>query len=155
PTSANQMGTSVDPSLTVAQYLHGTATLPTSYTVAGTDGTLTVFADGSYSYSVTSHAAATDVFTLTTLDQNGFVTSTTLTFGVPVVNHAPTITVTDPAAVTEGNTGTPAPMTVTIADQVAISDVDSNDVQTKYVAGTLAFDAAHSSGHGVSASQFT
>ena len=46
-------------------------------------------------------------------------------------------------------------MTVTIANQVAISDVDSNDVQTKYVAGTLAFDAAHSSGHGVSASQFT
>ena len=70
-------------------------------------------------------------------------------------NDAPTITVTDPAAVTEGNTGTPAPMTVTIANQVAISDVDSNDVQTKYVAGTLAFDAAHSSGHGVSASQFT
>src|SRR5258705_200211 len=46
-------------------------------------------------------------------------------------------------------------MTVTIASQVSISDVDTNDVQTKYVAGTLAFDAAHSSGHGVSASQFT
>ena len=84
-----QIATSLDPSLTVAQYLHGTATLPTSYTVAGTDGTLTVFADGSYSYSVTSHTAATDTFTLTTLDQNGFVTSTTLTFGVPVAaNHA-------------------------------------------------------------------
>ena len=102
-----QVATSLDPSLAVAQYLHGTATLPTSYTVAGTDGTLTVFADGSYSYSVTSHTSATDVFTLSTLDQNGFVTSTTLTFGVPVVNHAPTITVTDPAAVTEGNTGRP------------------------------------------------
>ena len=80
----------------MAQYLHGTATLPTSYTVAGTDGTLTVFADGSYSYSVTSHAAATDTFTLTTLDQNGFVTSTTLTFGVPAVNHAATITASAP-----------------------------------------------------------
>ena len=44
---------------------------------------------------------------------------------------------------------------MTIANQVSISDVDRNDVQTKYVAGTLAFDAAHSSGHGVSASQFT
>ena len=79
----------------------------------------------------------------------------TITLTINGANDAPTITVTDPAAVTEGNTGTPAPMTVTIADQVAISDVDSNDVQTKYVAGTLAFDAANSSGHGVSASQFT
>ena len=79
----------------------------------------------------------------------------TITLTINGQNDAPTVTVTDPAAVTEGNTGTPAPMTVTIADQVAISDVDSNDVQTKYVAGTLAFDAVHSSGHGVSASQFT
>ena len=60
--------------------------------MVGTDGTLTVFADGSYSYSVTSHTAATDTFTLTTLDQNGFVTSTTLTFGVP--NPAPTAVAT-------------------------------------------------------------
>src|SRR4029077_2986038 len=77
--TSGPVATSLDPSLAVAEYLHGTATLPTSYTQAGTDGTLTVNADGSYSYSVTSHTTVTDVFTLSTLDQNGFVTSTTLT----------------------------------------------------------------------------
>src|SRR5258706_23687 len=33
--------------------------------------------------------------------------------------------------------------------------MDTNDVQTKYDAGRLAFDAVNSTGHGVSASQFT
>ena len=123
-----QMATSLDPSLTVAQYLHGTATLPTSYTVTGTDGTLTVFADGSYSYSVTSHTAATDTFTLTTLDQNGFVTSTTLTFGVPVVNHAATITASaseDTAVIEDGGLAHAIAGDPSASGQLTVHDVDS------------------------------
>jgi VCBS repeat-containing protein len=57
-------------------------------------------------------------------------------------NDAPVITVNDPAAVDEGNTGVPDVVTVVIADQVSISDVDTNDVKTDYVAGTLVFDSA-------------
>src|SRR5205085_1875671 len=79
----------------------------------------------------------------------------TITLTINGQNDAPVITVTDPAAVTEGNTGSPDPMTVTIANQVSISYVDSNDVQTKYAAGTLSPDTALSRSHGVSASQFT
>ncbi|MBX9647849.1 MAG: VCBS domain-containing protein, partial [Xanthobacteraceae bacterium] len=65
-------------------------------------------------------------------------------------NDAPVITVNDPAAVTEGNTGTSAPVTVAVAGHVAITDVDASDVHTPYVANTLAFDTAHSSGPGPS-----
>ncbi|MGY3550672.1 VCBS domain-containing protein [Bradyrhizobium sp. USDA 4469] len=123
--------TSLDPSLNVAQYLQGTASLPTSYTVAGTDGKLTVYADGTYSYTVTSFTTATDVFTLSTLDQNGFVTSTTLTFGMP--NHGPTIvagstTATGAFSELSGQTGS------TTADSasgsIAFADVDLSDTHT-------------------------
>ncbi len=86
--STGPVATSLDPSLNVAQYLDGTATLPTSYTVTGQDGILTLNSDGTYSYTVTSHTVATDVFTIETLDQNGFVTSTTLNFGVSSISVA-------------------------------------------------------------------
>jgi VCBS repeat-containing protein len=56
------------------------------------------------------------------------------------------ITVTNPAAVNAGNTGTPDPLTVNVASLVTITDVDVSDVRTPYVANTLAFDAADSSG---------
>ncbi|WP_156944503.1 DUF4347 domain-containing protein, partial [Bradyrhizobium sp. Ec3.3] len=95
--NAGASATTLDPSLAVAKYLDGTATLPTSYTVHGADGTLTVNADGTYSYTVTSHVSLSDTFTLTTLDQNGFVTSTTLTFGVPNL-AAPIVTLTHDTA---------------------------------------------------------
>ena len=68
-----------------------------------------------------------------------------ITVTVDGVNDAPMITVTNPAADTEGNTGTSDVAVVTVADHVAISDVDASDVKTPY-AGALAFDAAHSSG---------
>jgi VCBS repeat-containing protein len=61
-------------------------------------------------------------------------------------NDAPTITVDNPAAVTEGDTGTPDPVIVAVADHVSITDVDKSDVHTLYVAGTLAFDTADSTG---------
>ncbi|WP_156928546.1 VCBS domain-containing protein, partial [Bradyrhizobium sp. th.b2] len=129
-------GTTVDPSLTVAQYLDGTATLPTSYTVTGADGTLTVNANGTYSYTVTSHVSLTDTFTLTTLDQNGFVTTTTLTFGVP--NHAPVlsgVTATDPTTVAE-LTDASAQNLAPIHGTLTVTDLDAGNTLTASVVGS-------------------
>ena len=61
-------------------------------------------------------------------------------------NDAPTVTVTDPAAVLESDGS--AVETVTIADQVAISDPDGSDVATPYEANSL----GHGVGHGPDAS---
>ena len=55
-------------------------------------------------------------------------------------NQAPTITTTDPDAVSEGDAGAPDSVTVTIADHVAISDPDAGDAQTPY-AGALALQS--------------
>ncbi len=68
-----------------------------------------------------------------------------ITITVNGANDAPVIAVTDPAADTEGNTGTPDVAVVTVADHVSVSDVDASDVKTPY-AGALSFDAASSSG---------
>ncbi|WP_338699118.1 VCBS domain-containing protein [Bradyrhizobium sp. 26S5] len=128
--------TTLDPSLTVAQYLDGTATLPTSYTVTGADGTLTVNANGTYSYTVTSHVSLTDTFTLTTLDQNGFVTTTTLTFGVP--NHAPVlsgVTATDPTTVAE-LTDASAQNLAPIHGTLTVTDLDAGNTLTASVVGS-------------------
>src|SRR5258705_257395 len=70
-------------------------------------------------------------------------------------NDAPTITVTDPGAVTEGNTESYGELRDLLSIPTRLTSDLTNDVQTKYVAGTLAFDAVNSTGHGVSASQFT
>ena len=43
-------------------------------------------------------------------------------------NHPPTVTTTNPAAVTEGDAGAPDQVTVVVADYVAITDPDSGDV---------------------------
>ena len=63
----------------------------------------------------------------------------TLTLTINGENDAPVITVTTPAAVSESDMA--APVVVTIADQVAISDADQSDVITDY-AGALAFGSA-------------
>ncbi|WFU38082.1 VCBS domain-containing protein [Bradyrhizobium sp. CB82] len=134
--------TTLDPSITVAKYLDGTATLPTSYTVNGTDGTLTVNADGTYTYTVTSHTALTDTFTLTTLDQNGFVTSTTLTFGVP--DQPPVVSGPVTGMATEDG------VTSTLNALANASDADANttlvvtDVPASLPAGVSYNAATHS-----------
>ncbi|MBR2120554.1 MAG: VCBS domain-containing protein [Afipia sp.] len=68
-----------------------------------------------------------------------------ITVTIDGANDAPTIAVTDPAADTEGNTGTPDVAVVTVADHVSVSDVDASDAKTPY-AGALTFDAGNSSG---------
>ena len=118
---------------------------------AGADGTLTINTDGTYSYAVTSHSASTDIFTITTLDQNGFVTATTLSFNVPLVNVAPETSATSSSGLEDA---------ASIAVSLSGSDVDGTVVSFKInslpVNGTLYSDAAltHviSSGDSVTAS---
>ena len=69
-----------------------------------------------------------------------------ITVTIDGANDAPVIAVTDPAHDTEGNTGTSDGAVVTVADHVSITDVDASDVHVRYVADTLAFDAANSNG---------
>jgi hypothetical protein len=59
-------------------------------------------------------------------------------------NQAPTVIVNNPVAVSETTSGTSAPVTVTIANQVSISDPDQNDVKKPY-AGGLAFKSSNGS----------
>src|SRR5215469_2970206 len=89
---SNTVGTSLDPttlaqvkSLGIDPYA-GTAN-PTAYvgSVAGAYGygTLTFSADGTYNYTLNGTelgASASETFNITTMDANGFITSTTLTF---------------------------------------------------------------------------
>jgi VCBS repeat-containing protein len=65
-----------------------------------------------------------------------------VTVTVHGTNDAPVVTATNPAAVNEGDFATHSPVTVTIADHVAIADVDATDAHGPYVANTLAFGSA-------------
>jgi VCBS repeat-containing protein len=123
---AGVAATSLDPTVAQAQYVDGTGVLASAYTIAGVDGTLTVQSNGSYTYTVTSHTAATDVFTLTTLDQNGFITNVNLTFNVPAAaNHAP-VAVADVNAVTEDQV-------TSVSGNVLTNDTDQESSDTHAV----------------------
>jgi VCBS repeat-containing protein len=65
-----------------------------------------------------------------------------ITITVDGANDAPTIIVTDPVAVSEGNTGATDVQTVTVADHVSITDVDASDGHVPYLVHTLAFDSS-------------
>ena len=91
-----------------------------------------------------------EILTLTYIatvdDGHGGVVTKPITVTITGADDAPVVSVTNPLAVTEGDTGTPDPVTVTVADLVTITDVDLSDVHTPYVTATLAFDAADSTG---------
>jgi VCBS repeat-containing protein len=70
----------------------------------------------------------------------------TVTVVIHGSNDLPTINVTNALPDTEGNTGTSEIATVTIASHVSIADVDTDDLRTPYVTGTLAFDTVNSTG---------
>ncbi|HEX8032094.1 MAG TPA: VCBS domain-containing protein, partial [Vicinamibacterales bacterium] len=92
----------------------------------------------------------TATYTITVADNSNGTNDTSVGQVVTVVitgtNDAPNIAVTNPVADTEGNAGTPDPVSVAVVDHVSITDVDTSDVHVLYVADTLSFDAADSSG---------
>ena len=103
--------------------------------VAGTYGSVSIAADGSYAYTLdnskpTVQALArgqsvTDTFTYTITDSQGATSSTTLTVTVNGANDAPIITVragdADSASLTETNSG------LIVSDTLSVFDVDTQD----------------------------
>ena len=83
---------------------------------------------------------ATFDFTSASGPDAGLVQQITLTITDDGTNVPPTVTVTNPAAVTESDD--PAAVTVTIADQVTITDPDVSDVPVPYEANSLGFVSA-------------
>ncbi len=141
-------GAAVSPALAAA--LATALTVPSSALAAGDHDFNWNFAlDNSLVQYLAEGETITATYTITVEDNSGGTNNTssakTVTVTITGTNDAPVITVTNPAADTEGNTGTPDVAVVTVADHVSISDVDVSDVRTPY-AGALAFDATHSSG---------
>ena len=103
--------------------------------VAGTYGSVSIAADGSYAYTLdnskpTVQALArgqlvTDTFTYTITDSQGATSSTTLSVTVNGANDAPVITVragdADSASLTETNSG------LIVSDTLSVFDVDTQD----------------------------
>jgi VCBS repeat-containing protein len=119
---------------------------PGNSTIGSVGWTFTLDDSDPVLQSLAKGQTITQIYTVTLTDNNGASVTQDVTVTITGTNDAPVITVTNPDVVTEGNTGTPDPVTVTIAHQVAITDVDTIDVHTLYVAGTLAFDGADSTG---------
>ncbi|MDP9994477.1 VCBS repeat-containing protein [Variovorax boronicumulans] len=100
--------------------------------VKGSDpahGTVTVNADGTYTYTPGANFNGTDSFTVTVSDGHGGTTTSTVNVTVNPVNDAPSVTVTAPEAVSEGSLpgGIPAagepPLQST--GKISIADPDS------------------------------
>ena len=115
--------------------------------VTGTYGSLTLNADGSWSYALDNAdpqtqalaqgAPATDVFTYTVTDANGATSSTTLTITITGTNDAP-VAVADTnggdavteAGVNPGNTPFPGDPSATGNVLTNDTDVDTGDTKT-------------------------
>ena len=80
-----------------------------------------------------------EAFTVRVVDDHGASAEQVVTVTVHGTDDAPVVTVTNPAAVSEGDIATHSPVTVTIADHVAIADVDATDAHIPHVANILAF----------------
>ncbi|WP_295641009.1 Ig-like domain-containing protein, partial [uncultured Methylibium sp.] len=101
----------------------------------GTYGTLTLNADGSYSYSASRPAAealvagqvVTEQFSYTVRDTAGATSTATLTFTVTGANDAPTITGTSTGSVTEDTT---------LSSSGTLTVVDPDAGQSSFVAQT-------------------
>lgn len=138
----------VSPALAAA--LATALTVPTSALAAGDHDFNWDFAlDTSLIQYLAEGETITATYTITVEDNSNGTNDTssgkTVTVTITGTNDAPVIAVTNPAANTEGNTGTPDVAVVAVADHVSVSDVDTSDVRTPY-AGALAFDATDSSG---------
>ncbi|QKV57522.1 MAG: hypothetical protein HT580_09985 [Dechloromonas sp.] len=103
--------------------------------VAGTYGSVSIAADGSYTYTLDNSKpmvqalargqSVTDTFTYTITDSQGATSSTTLTITVNGANDAPVITVragdADSASLTETNSG------LIVSNTLSVFDVDTQD----------------------------
>ncbi len=113
--------------------------------LTGTYGTLTINADGSYSYVADQSAAddldsgdqVTDVFTYTVSDGNGGQDTATITITITGVNDAP-VAVDDTDAVLED---------ATITKTGAQDDVLNDDSDADDSASLSVFDISHSNGN--------
>ena len=113
------------------------------FTLNETDGTIS-YDRAAFDYlAAGEHVTATFAFDASS---GADIVQKSITITIDGANDAPAIAVTNPAADTEGNTGTPDVALVTVADHVSISDVDASDVRVPYVTSTLVFDAVNSSG---------
>lgn len=126
----------------------GTFTLDTALIGDNTDlidigvvgWTFTVDNDHPVVQSLAAGQTITQVYTITITDSSGAQVSKDVTVTIAGTNDAPVISVTAPDAVQEGDAGTPALVSVDVADFVTISDVDAIDVRVPYVTGTLMLD---------------
>src|SRR5215204_6309667 len=113
-----------------------TATVPAGgVTVQGTYGYLTIYPDGSYTYTASTQqaeslaqgSAGSDVFTYTASDGSGNTTTNKLTINVTGVNDAP-VAVADSGAVGEKSV-----LKVSAASGVLVNDTDPDAGDTKTV----------------------
>src|SRR5690606_361617 len=129
-----------------ALYVDGVTNLGT--TIAGTYGTLTLHADGSYTYELDNTLAATqalspsnpgtETFSYTVKDREGATSTNTPTITVNGTNDQPVITSAPAAAlgtVTEQGTANPL-QTNTVSGTLTASDVDTGDTKTWSIAET-------------------
>src|SRR5262249_36901189 len=132
--------------------LAGTSGTPTalsegSANVNGAYGTLTIYSNGTYSYTPNNAAAealpqgtpATDVFTYTAKDVHGATATTTLTFNITGQNDAPVVTSAAAAVSEEGLSNGVADALPAFLDTtdntsasgtITASDVDTGDTLT-------------------------
>ncbi|HSD38720.1 MAG TPA: VCBS domain-containing protein [Rhodocyclaceae bacterium] len=119
---------------TVSGVSFGATTGTVGSALAGTYGTLTLNADGSYSYLADKAPAealgagqtATEIFTYTMKDSAGATSSTTLTFTINGSNDAPVISGVDTGAVVEaGGLNNATAGTPNAAGTLTISDADA------------------------------
>ena len=147
-TALNQVlvnDTDVDGDVLTVSAIKGTGvtatTVTTTATVNGKYGSLTINANGSYTYNLSNPAVDSlrqgeqvlDVFTYTASDGKGGTSNSTLTLTITGVNDAP-IAVNDVNSISEGTTS----ITSTSANQVLKndSDVDRNPLTVSTIKGT-------------------
>ncbi|WP_287919674.1 Ig-like domain-containing protein [Comamonas sp.] len=104
-----------------------TATTGVGAALAGQYGTLTLNADGSYTYQATTAVTSDkqDVFTYTVRDADGDLKQTTLTINVANVNQTPVVNNIDHSAVESSRTDSKSNVVLTIDVSGSMGDVVS------------------------------
>ncbi|TGS17855.1 tandem-95 repeat protein [Mesorhizobium sp. M2E.F.Ca.ET.209.01.1.1] len=133
---ANDTGTSA---LKWIKYGNTSKLVGSTTTIQGLYGTLTVYADGSYSYTadlakaeaLAAGAVVTERFGYTANDQLGNTSSSTLTFTITGVNDNPVISIGSGDSAGANLTETNA--TLTAAGNLTVTDVDTSDTVSSTV----------------------